>query len=82
MIITLVIIIWLLIGIINYQVFVKDALIKFIEDSLQHKVSKWYIKDTIDLGIKGDKTLFVIFLLLGIIPLVYVFISYLIKLLK
>ena len=82
MIITLIIVIWLLIGIINYQVFIKDALIKFIEDSLQHKVSKWYIKDTIDLGIKGDKTLFVIFLLLGIIPLVYVFISYLIKLLK
>ena len=82
MIITLIIVIWLLIGIINYQVFVKDALIKFIEDSLQHKVSKWYIKDTIDLGIKGDKTLFVIFLLLGVIPLVYVFISYLIKLLK
>ena len=82
MIITLIIVIWLLIGIINYQVFVKDSLIKFIEDSLQHKVSKWYIKDTIDLGIKGDKTLFVIFLLLGIIPLVYVFISYLIKLLK
>lgn len=80
--IILIITIWLLIGIINYQIFVKDALIKFIEDSLQHKVSTYYIKDTLQLGIKGDKILFTIFLLLGAIPLIYIFITYLTKLLK
>lgn len=78
----LIIMIWLLIGIINYQIFVKDALIKFIEDSLQHKVSTYYIKDTLKLAIKGDKILFIIFLLLGAIPLIYIFITHLTKLLK
>lgn len=80
--IILIIIIWLLIGIINYQIFVRDALIKFIEDSLRHKVSTYYIKDTLTLANKGDKLLFIIFLLLGIIPLIYIFITYLTKLLK
>jgi len=69
----LLIIIWLLIGVITYQEFIKESLTVFIKDTCSNqKVSKNYILDTLNLA-KGDLLLLIIFMCLGIIPFIYVF---------
>ena len=70
--IILLIIIWLLIGVITYQEFLKDSLVTFILDVTKHKeVSGFYVLETLKLA-KGNVTLLLIFLCLGILPGVYI----------